>query len=273
MGDAIRNQALNAATLESIFEDRGNFTSQEWETFLASLESGEISASRKSSDGNWEAVAWVKRAILSGFKAGGLAQFGWPGSAFDRPAFPPRNFLASDGIRVVPGGTSARRGAHIAAGVVIMPPSYINVGSSIGTGTMVDSHVLVGSCARVGARVHLSAGVQVGGVLEPPQARPVIIEDGAFIGGLCGIFEGIVIGENAVLAPGLIVSASTRVYDLVHEREWLGQIPPQAVVVPGARPAKGGWAKERGLSLQAPVIVKYRDSGTEASVALESALR
>ena len=138
---------------------------------------------------------------------------------------------------------------------------------------MVDSHVLVGSCARIGRSVHLSAGVQVGGVLEPPQARPVVIEDGAFIGGLCGVFEGIVIGRNAVLAPGLIISASTRIFDLVQEKEWLGEVPPSAVVVPGARPARGPWAQERGLSLQAPVIVKYRDSDTEASVVLEAALR
>jgi len=180
---------------------------------------------------------------------------------------------SDDGIRVVPGGTSSRRGAHIAPGVVIMPPSYINVGAHIGTGTMVDSHVLVGSCARVGEKVHLSAGVQVGGVLEPPQARPVVIEDGAFIGGLCGIFEGIVIRKNAVLAPGVILSKSTRIYDLVQGREWLGEVPESAVVVPGARPARGDYAVGHGLSLQAPVIVKYRDQGTEASVTLEAALR
>jgi 2,3,4,5-tetrahydropyridine-2-carboxylate N-succinyltransferase len=138
---------------------------------------------------------------------------------------------------------------------------------------MIDSHVLVGSCARIGEKVHLSAGVQIGGVLEPPQARPVVVEDGAFIGGLCGVFEGVLVRKSAVLAPGLILSASTKIYDLVREREWVGEVPESAVVVPGARPARGEYARAAGLSLQAPIIVKYRDSGTEASVALESALR
>jgi 2,3,4,5-tetrahydropyridine-2-carboxylate N-succinyltransferase len=273
MDDERVSMKLRSGELEQIFEAKGSFNPEEWEAFLAALETGVFAASRKSADGAWEAVPWVKQAILSGFKAGGIREWEWPGGACDRPAFPPRRFVPADGIRVVPGGSSARRGSYIAPGVVIMPPSYINVGASIGTGSMVDSHVLVGSCARIGSRVHLSAGVQVGGVLEPPQARPVVIENGAFIGGLCGVFEGIVVGQNAVLAPGLIVSASTRIFDLVNEKEWLGEIPPNAVVVPGARPARGSWAQERGLSLQAPVIVKYRDSHTEASVVLEAALR
>ena len=260
-------------SLEAAFEAKGSFDAGEWSAFLLALESGELAATGLDGNGEWQAVSWVKKAILSGFKAGGLAAWDWPGGAFDRPAFPPRRFGLDDGIRVVPGGTSSRRGAHIAPGVVIMPPSYINVGAHIGTGTMVDSHVLVGSCARVGEKVHLSAGVQVGGVLEPPQARPVVIEDGAFIGGLCGIFEGIVIRKNAVLAPGVILSKSTRIYDLVQGREWLGEVPESAVVVPGARPARGDYAVGHGLSLQAPVIVKYRDQGTEASVTLEAALR
>lgn len=259
--------------LEAVFERNGVFGPSEWEAFLQALESGELAATRLDGGENWQAVSWVKRAILSGFKAGGLAAWDWPGGACDRPAFPPRRFGPADGVRVVPGGTSSRRGAHIAPGVVIMPPSYINVGARIGSGTMVDSHVLVGSCARVGEGVHLSAGVQVGGVLEPPQARPVVVEDGAFIGGLCGIFEGIVVRKNAVLAPGVILSKSTKIFDLIEEREWIGEVPESAVVVPGARPAKGDWALRNGLSLQAPVIVKYRDKGTEASVALEAALR
>lgn len=262
-----------AEALEAAFREKGSLDSSGWESFLQALESGELAAARLDENGEWQAVAWVKKAILSGFKAGGLAAWDWPGGAFDRPAFPPRRFKAEDGVRVVPGGTSSRRGAHIASGVVIMPPAYINVGAYIGSGTMVDSHVLVGSCARVGEHVHLSAGVQVGGVLEPPQARPVVIEDGAFIGGLCGIFEGIVIRKNAVLAPGTILSRSTRIFDLVNGREWIGEVPESAVVVPGARPARGEYAISLGLSLQAPVIVKYRDKGTEASVALESALR
>ncbi|MDP2792259.1 MAG: 2,3,4,5-tetrahydropyridine-2,6-dicarboxylate N-succinyltransferase [Rectinemataceae bacterium] len=265
--------SLHIEDLEALFASQGSFDADAWEVFLQGLESGRLSATTLGEGGQWEAVAWVKKAILSGFKAGGLEAWDWPGGAFDRPAFPPRRFLAADGVRVVPGGSSARRGAHIAAGVVIMPPSYINVGAGIGAGTMVDSHVLVGSCARVGEKVHLSAGVQVGGVLEPPQARPVVIEDGAFIGGLCGIFEGIVIRKNAVLAPGIILSKSTRIFDLVKGKEWMGEVPESAVVVPGARPARGDYAAAQGISLQAPVIVKYRDAGTEASVALEAALR
>jgi len=259
--------------LEREFEAKGHLEVDEWASFLEALESGELAATRLDGNGEWLAVSWVKKAILSGFKAGGLSAWDWPGGAFDRPAFPPRRFGPDDGVRVVPGGSSSRRGAHIAAGVVIMPPSYINVGAYIGAGTMVDSHVLVGSCARVGQRVHLSAGVQVGGVLEPPQARPVVIEDGAFIGGLCGIFEGIVIRKNAVLAPGVILSKSTRIFDLVEAREWIGEVPASAVVVPGARPTRGDYAHEHGLSLQAPIIVKYRDEGTEVSVTLEDALR
>ena len=259
--------------IETAIESKGLLDADEWESFLQALESGELAATRLDENGEWQAVSWVKKAILSGFKAGGLAVWDWPGGAFDRPAFPPRRFGPDDGVRVVPGGTSSRRGAHIAAGVVIMPPSYINVGAYIGAGTMVDSHVLVGSCARVGQRVHLSAGVQVGGVLEPPQARPVVVEDGAFIGGLCGIFEGIVIRKNAVLAPGVILSKSTRIFDLVYGKEWIGEVPASAVVVPGARPARGEYALGHGLSLQAPIIVKYRDEGTAASVTLEEALR
>lgn len=264
---------VEAEALESLFAEKGSFDAEGWERFLTALETGAVGAARLNAQGLWEAVPWVKRAILSGFAAGGIEAWDWPGGAFDRPAFPPRRFGPADGIRVVPGGSSARRGARIASGVVIMPPSYINVGASIGSGTMVDSHVLVGSCAYVGERVHLSAGVQVGGVLEPPQARPVVIEDGAFIGGLCGIFEGVVIHKNAVLAPGLILSKSTRIFDLVEEKEWQGEVPASAVVVPGARPARGAYAGAQNLSLQTPVIVKYRDADTAASVALETALR
>lgn len=243
------------------------------EELLCALEAGTVTASRHTEEGLWEAVPWVKNAILTGFRKGGVAEHAWPGGAFDRPAFPPRWFNHADGVRVVPGGSSARRGAHIAVGVVIMPPSYINVGAWIGCGTMVDSHVLVGSCARIGNKVHLSAGAQIGGVLEPPQARPVIVEDGAFIGGLCGLFEGVVVRERAVLAPGVILSAGTRIFDLVEGRELKGEVPANAVVVPGTRPAGGEYAKSLGISLASPCIVKYRDTKTEAAVVLEEALR
>ncbi|MEW6548329.1 MAG: 2,3,4,5-tetrahydropyridine-2,6-dicarboxylate N-succinyltransferase [Spirochaetota bacterium] len=272
MDNSMANESI-AKELEEIFALKGGFDPGQWESFLLALEGGFLAATERDGEGNWNAVPWVKRAILSGFKAGGAVAWDWPGGAVDRPAFPPRRFTVGDGVRVVPGGSSARRGAYIAPGVVVMPPSYINVGSYIGAGTMVDSHALVGSCARIGEKVHLSAGAQIGGVLEPPQARPVVVEDNAFVGGLCGIFEGIVIRKNAVLAPGVVLSKSTRIFDLVLGREWVGEVPENAVVVPGARPARGEFARLNGLSLQAPVIVKYRDSGTEASVTLESALR
>jgi len=279
---------LDVSELERLFAGALPAAPETWAAFLDALESGAIAPIIRNLDGTWEAVTWVKKAILSGFKAGGMSAMPWPMAAegaaqgqasglaagfFDRPAFPPRTFSLDDGIRVVPGGSSVRRGACIAKGVVIMPPSYINVGARVGEGTMVDSHVLVGSCAWIGSRVHLSAGVQIGGVLEPPQARPVVVEDGAFIGGLCGIFEGVVVRKGAVLAPGVILSRSTRIFDLVNGMELSGEVPENAVVVPGARPASGEFARERGISLQAPCIVKYRDAGTDASVVLEAALR
>ncbi len=178
-----------------------------------------------------------------------------------------------DGVRMVPGGSSVRRGAHVARGVVVMPPAFVNVGAFVGEGTMVDSHALVGSCAQIGRRVHLSAGAQVGGVLEPVNARPVIVEDEVFVGALCGLFEGVVVRERAVLASGVILTASTVVFDLVQEREWTREIPAGAVVVPGVRPARGAFAVSRGIGLSAPCIVKYRDARTDAATALESALR
>ncbi len=192
---------------------------------------------------------------------------------FDKSTFPPRAFCLEDSVRLVPGGSSVRRGARLAPGVVVMPPSYINVGATVGAGSMVDSHVLVGSCAWVGERVHLSAGVQVGGVLEPPQARPVVIEDDCFVGALSGLFEGIVLRKRVVLAPGIILTSSTTIYDLVNGREFRGEIPEGAVVVPGSRPARGAYAEKNGVSLYAPCIVKYRDGKTDAAVVLEEALR
>ncbi len=244
------------------------------EALLAALESGAARSASRSPDGTWTANAWVKRAILAGFKSTGTVEVsGWPGGAADKSAFPPRRFGADDGVRVVPGGSSARRGARIEPGVVIMPPAYINVGAWVGAGTMVDSHALVGSCAQIGERVHLSAAAQIGGVLEPAGARPVIVEDDSFIGALCGLFEGVVVRARAVLAPGTIVTASTALYDVVKGREVRGEIPEGAVVVPGSRPASGAYAAERGISLYAPCIVKYRDAKTDAATALEGALR
>jgi len=241
---------------------------------LDALESGEVAATERGDDGCWRAVPWVKAAILAGFRASGVVeQPSWPGGSMDKSAFPPRVFTPADRVRVVPGGTSVRRGARIAAGVVIMPPSYINVGAVVGSGSMVDSHVLVGSCARVGAGVHLSAGVQLGGVLEPVGALPVVIEDGVFIGAQSAVLEGVVVRERAVLAPGTVLSGSLVIFDLVMGRELKGEVPAGAVVVPGSRPASGAFARERGLQLYAPCIVKYRDEGTDASLVLEEALR
>jgi len=192
---------------------------------------------------------------------------------------PTRVFTIADGVRIVPGGSSVRRGAYVAPGVVCMPPMFVNVGAWIGEGTMVDSHALVGSCAQIGARVHLSAAAQIGGVLEPVNASPVVIEDDAIVGGNCGVYEGTVVRARAVLAAGVVLTRGTPVYDLVRETIHRGspdqalEIPEGAVVVPGARGVKGGWGAEQGLSVQTPIIVKYRDEKTDLATALESWLR
>ena len=241
---------------------------------LAALEQGRVRAALRGDDGAWRAVTWVKRAILIGFRRSPLERLDaapWP--FFDKPAYPPRVFTADDRVRLVPGGSSARRGAFVAPGVVVMPPAYVNVGAYVDAGTMVDSHALVGSCAQIGEHVHLSAGAQIGGVLEPAHASPVVIEDGAFVGGLCGVFEGVVVRERAVLAAGVVLTAATQVHDLVHERVLRGEIPAGAVVVPGTRPVPGAHAERHGLQVATALIVKYRDERTDAATALESALR
>jgi 2,3,4,5-tetrahydropyridine-2-carboxylate N-succinyltransferase len=254
---------------------------------LAALESGSIRAAERDTKGNWRAVPWVKRGILLGFRVGDLkgSAVGAPtrsGARFtfvDKDTFPPRQFGTRDGIRVVPGGSMVRRGAYLAAGVVCMPPMYVNVGAYVGTGTMIDSHALVGSCAQIGERVHLSAAAQIGGVLEPINASPVIVEDDVLVGGNCGVYEGTVIRRKAVLAAGVVLTRGTPVYDLVLERVIKGsadsplEIPEGAVVVPGARSVSGGWGAQHGLSLQTPVIVKYRDDKTDVATALEPWLR
>lgn len=249
-------------------------TPEQANTFLDDLESGRLRAAARDADGTWQVNAAVKEGILEVFRLSGVVALpGWPGGAVDKELVPARDITAGDGIRFVPGGSSVRRGAALRAGVVVMPPSYVNIGAFVGEDSMVDSHVLVGSCAQVGARVHLSAGVQLGGVLEPVGARPVVVEDDAFVGAQCGLFEGIVVRFGAVLAPGTILTSRTVVYDLVREREVCGEVPEGAVVVPGTRPARGSYAEGLGLSLYAPVIVKYRDGSTDASTVLEEALR
>lgn len=242
--------------------------------FLDALEAGAVRAASRDVDGTWHANAWVKTGILAAFALSEtVALPGWPGGAVDKSLVPPRQIEAAHGIRLVPGGTSVRRGAGLAQGTVVMPPSYLNTGAWVGARSMVDSHVLVGSCAQVGERVHLSTAVQLGGVLEPVGATPVVVEDDVFVGAQCGLFEGVVVRERAVLAPGVTLTSRTVLYDLVHGREVSGEVPAGAVVVPGSRPARGRYAEGLGLSLYAPVIVKYRDDSTEASTVLEEALR
>ena len=248
-------------------------TVEQVEELLADLEAGTVRAATRGEDGSWSAHAWVKEGILAAFRLSDTVEMDWPGGAVDRSLVPARTFGTGDGVRVVPGGTSVRRGAHVAAGVVVMPPSYVNVGAYVGAGTMVDSHVLVGSCAQVGERVHLSTAVQLGGVLEPVGARPVVVEDDVFVGAQCGLYEGVVVRAGAVLAPGVMLTSGTTVFDLVHGTERRGEVPAGAVVVPGSRPARGDYAAAAGISLYAPVIVKYRDSSTDAATALEDALR
>lgn len=242
-------------------------------SLLRGLETGALRVAWPRESG-WEVQTWIKRAILLGFRATSMQEMhGWGAPAIDKTAYPPRRFALSEGVRMVPGGSAVRRGAHLAQGVVVMPPAYVNVGAYVGEGTMVDSHALVGSCAQVGKRVHLSAGAQLGGVLEPAGARPVIVEDEAFIGALAGVFEGVRVGLRAVLAPGVVLTSSTAIYDLVNERTWKGEVPEGAVVVPGSRPASGAFAQGLGLQLGAAIIVKIRDAKTDAATALEEALR
>lgn len=244
------------------------------QALLAELEQGRVRAAARGTDGVWVATTWVKRAILLGFRRSDVREFAAdPFPFFDKHAFPPRELTLDQRVRLVPGGSAIRRGAHVAAGVVVMPPAYVNVGAYVGAGTMVDSHALVGSCAQIGSNVHLSAGAQIGGVLEPAHRAPVVVEDGAFVGALCGVFEGFVVRERAVLAAGVVLAASTVVHDLVRECVHRGEVPAGAVVVPGTRPAAGAFAAARGLQIASPLIVKYRDERTDAATALEAALR
>ncbi len=244
------------------------------------LNRGEVRAAQRV-NGKWSVNEWVKKGILLGFKLGELedvsinAHFKF----FDKTTFPLKSLQVTDGVRIVPGGSSIRDGAFVAKGVVCMPPMYINVGAYVDEGTMVDSHALVGSCAQVGKHVHLSAGAQIGGVLEPVGVLPVIIEDDVFVGGTCGVFDGTIVKQGAVLAAGVVLAGGTHVYDVVNRRV-LGRegdqpltIPENAVVVPGSRPIAVPWATEQGLHVSTPIIMKYRDEKTSASIALEKVLR
>ncbi|HEY7131094.1 MAG TPA: 2,3,4,5-tetrahydropyridine-2,6-dicarboxylate N-succinyltransferase [Candidatus Limnocylindrales bacterium] len=247
---------------------------------LAALAAGTLRAAEPDSltpDG-WRVNLDVKAAILAAFadRATDTWEVG-PFAFHDRAAFPPID--PGPDRRIVPGGTAIRTGAHLEPGVVVMPPSYVNVGAWIGAGSMVDSHVLVGSCAQIGERVHLGAAVTIGGVLEPPGARPVIVEEDVFVGAGSRLLEGVLVQRGAVIGAGVVLTGTSRVFDLVRERELTGSpeqrlvIPAGAIVVPGSRPLPGEWPRSQGLSIATPLIVKDRDPGTDARVALESALR
>jgi 2,3,4,5-tetrahydropyridine-2-carboxylate N-succinyltransferase len=247
------------------------------------LEAGELRSAEPDASLplGWRVNTWVKRGILLGFRLGALVEMGSAeGLSFvDKATYPARRFATADGVRVVPGGSSVRAGAFVSKGVVVMPPAYVNVGAYVDEGTMVDSHALVGSCAQIGKRVHLSAGAQVGGVLEPVNASPVIIEDDVLVGGNTGVYEGTVVRKRAVLAAGTVLTRGTPVYDLVRGEVYKATaemplvIPEGAVVVPGSRAVNKGKGQEWGLSISAPVIVKYRDEKTELSLVLEDILR
>ncbi|HMK39391.1 MAG TPA: 2,3,4,5-tetrahydropyridine-2,6-dicarboxylate N-succinyltransferase [Bacteroidota bacterium] len=244
------------------------------------LNRGEIRAAEKKGDA-WLVNHWVKKGILLGFRIGALHDVSIDSRFrfFDRSTYPLKNLSAADGVRLVPGGSSIRDGAYVAHGVVCMPPMYINTGAYVDEGTMVDSHALVGSCAQIGKRVHISAAAQIGGVLEPVGAMPVIIEDDVLIGGNCGIYEGTIVSRRAVIAAGVILTGGTAVYDAVKQQVYRKTpgaplvIPENAVIVPGSRPLDTDWGRKSGLSLATPVLVKYRDGKTDAATALEDSLR
>ena len=277
-----------AERIEQFFEQQTTSYEQEcydtFREFKKGLNSGEIRAAEAvqgAEPSGWKVNPWVKKGILLGFRIGMLEnmsideQFRY----FDKDTFPLKKFEIDHGVRIVPGGSSIRDGCYIGKGVTCMPPMYVNVGAYVDEGTMIDSHALVGSCAQVGKQVHLSAASQLGGVLEPVGALPVIIEDDVLIGGNCGVYEGTVVKQQAVVGAGTILTGSTPVYDLVREKIYRRDgdsplvIPPQAVVVPGSRALPGGWGKQWNLSLYTPVIVKYRDSKTDQSIRLEDLLR
>jgi 2,3,4,5-tetrahydropyridine-2-carboxylate N-succinyltransferase len=250
--------------------------------FRAALTRGDIRAAEKI-DTRWVVNAWVKQGILLGFRLGELTEMpdGDVLSFVDKDTFPARRLTLADRIRLVPGGSSIREGAYVAPSVICMPPMFINVGAYVDEGSMIDSHALVGSCAQIGKRVHLSAAAQVGGVLEPINAAPVVVEDDVLIGGNCGVYEGTLVRARAVLGAGTILTRSTPLYDLVRGEIYRAsaeqplEVPENAVVVPGSRAVKKGNGKsdEWTLSLYTPVIVKYRDDKTERGIELEDWLR
>jgi 2,3,4,5-tetrahydropyridine-2-carboxylate N-succinyltransferase len=255
---------------------------QLFDEFRAALRRGEIRAAEKDKKGTWNVNRWVKRGILLGFRMGRMVEASKGTETFqffDKDTYPPRPMSLGDKVRIVPGGTTIRDGSYVAENVVLMPPCYINVGAYVDEGTMIDSHALVGSCAQIGKRVHLSAAAQIGGVLEPVNANPVVIEDDVLVGGNTGVYEGTIVRKRAVLASGVILTRSTPLFDLPHEEIIKSNkdtpliVPEGAVVVQGSRAITKGFAKDSGLSIYAPIIVKYRDEKTDASTRLEDYLR
>lgn len=271
--------------IEALFASpRREYSVSDREVFSAfkrALNSGEIRAAERDSDGRWIVNSWVKRGILLGFRMGAITDMsdGATLRFFDKDTYPTRPMSTAENVRIVPGGSSIRDGAHIASGVVCMPPMFVNVGAYVDEGTMIDSHALVGSCAQIGKRVHLSAAAQIGGVLEPVGAVPVIIEDDALVGGGCGVYEGTIVRARAVLASGTILTGSTPVYDLVRETVYRRtadcplEIPAGAVVVPGSRAIDSEPGRSWRLSVYTPIIVKYRDEKTDRSAQMEDLLR
>lgn len=263
--------------------DAGSANAREiFEAFKNALRRGEIRAAARDRAGNWKANPWVKQGILLGFRIGKMVESSQPTETlkfFDKDTFPLRPMKLEDGVRIVVGGSAIRDGSFVAPGVVVVPPAYINVGAYVDEGTMVDSHALVGSCAQIGKRVHLSAAAQIGGVLEPVGALPVIIEDDVLVGGNTGVYEGTIVRERAVLASGVILTRSTPLFDLPNERIIKSEgdrpleVPAGAVVVQGSRAITKGFGRDNGLSIYAPIIVKYRDDKTDASAKLEDYLR
>jgi len=272
------------ARIEALVE-KTEFTDDDralFDEFKAALRSGKIRAAERDKARNWHTSKWVKRGILLGFRMGQIVEMSHDSDVFrffDKDTFPVRPTTAFDKVRIVPGGTTVRDGSFVAENVVMMPPCYVNVGAYVDEGTMIDSHALVGSCAQIGKRVHLSAAAQIGGVLEPVNANPVIIEDDVLVGGNTGIYEGTIVRERAVLASGVILTRSTPLFDIVKgeiyksDGEHPLEVPAGAVVVQGSRQITKGFGKENGLSIYAPIIVKYRDKKTDAATRLEDYLR
>ena len=275
-------------SIEALYEARPVAYSAEHQNlfleFRDLLNRGAIRAADRDSTQptGWRVNSWVKKGILLGFRMGGIVAIesaASPAQFFDKSTYPLKRFTLEDGVRIVPGGSSVRGGCYIGRGVTCMPPMYVNVGAYVEDGTMIDSHALIGSCAQIGRNCHISAAAQIGGVLEPVGALPVVIEDEVLVGGNCGVYEGTVVKRRAVLGSGTVLNRSTPIYDLVREtvhratEEQPLVVPEEAVVVAGSRAVASGQGKNWGISLYTPVIVKYRDAGTEAKIQLEDLLR